>query len=76
MNVSLKFLFNTVVCCNTNKQTGGGEYSTRPYIGRLRPKAQTLLLLLLYRHAGVLLENIPLVKFIKTTSGIRVVYFP
>ena len=24
MNVSLKFLFNTVVCCNTNKQTNGG----------------------------------------------------
>ena len=50
MNVSLKFLFNTVVCCNTNKQTNGGggggggvaEYSTRLYIGRLCPKAQTL----------------------------------
>ena len=25
---------------------------------------------------GVLLENIPLVTFIKTTSGTRVVYFP
>ena len=25
---------------------------------------------------SVLLENIPLVKFIKTTSGTRVVYFP
>ena len=25
---------------------------------------------------SVLVENIPLVKFIKTTSGTRVVYFP
>ena len=25
---------------------------------------------------SVLLENVPLVKFIKSTSGIRVVYFP
>ena len=29
-----------------------------------------------YIDTSVLLENIPLVKFIKTTSGIRVVYFP
>ena len=29
-----------------------------------------------YIDTGVLLKNIPLVKFIKTTSGIRVVYFP
>ena len=29
-----------------------------------------------YIDASVLLENIPLVKFIKTTSGTRVVYFP
>ena len=29
-----------------------------------------------YIDTSVLLENIPLVKFIKTTSGTRVVYFP
>ena len=28
-----------------------------------------------YIHTSVLLENIPLVKFIKTTSGTRVVYY-
>ena len=31
---------------------------------------------LYYIDTSVLLENIPLVKFIKTTSGTRVVYFP
>ena len=31
---------------------------------------------LYYIDKSVLLENIPLVKFIKTTSGTRVVYFP
>ena len=30
----------------------------------------------IYIDTSVLLENIPLVKFIKTTSGTRVVYFP
>ena len=29
-----------------------------------------------YIDMSVLLENIPLVKFIKTASGTRVVYFP
>ena len=29
-----------------------------------------------YIDTSVLLENIPLIKFIKTTSGTRVVYFP
>ena len=29
-----------------------------------------------YKDTSVLLENIPLVKFIKTTSGTQVVYFP
>ena len=29
-----------------------------------------------YIDRSVLLENIPLVKFMKTTSGTRVVYFP
>ena len=29
-----------------------------------------------YIDRSVLLENIPLVKFIKTASGTRVVYFP
>ena len=29
-----------------------------------------------YIETSVLLENIPPVKFIKTTSGTRVVYFP
>ena len=29
-----------------------------------------------YIDTSVLLENIPLVKFIKTTSGTRMVYFP
>ena len=29
-----------------------------------------------YIDTSVLLENIPLVTFIKTTSGTRVVYFP
>ena len=31
--------------------------------------------MLYYIDTSVLLENIPLVKFIKTTSGTRVVYF-
>ena len=29
-----------------------------------------------YINTSVLLQNIPLVKFIKTTSGTRLVYFP
>ena len=32
--------------------------------------------ILYYIDTSVLLENIPLAKFIKTTSGTRVVYFP
>ena len=32
--------------------------------------------LIYYTDTSVLLENIPLVTFIKTTSGTRVVYFP
>ena len=32
--------------------------------------------LIYYIDTSVLLENIPLVKFIKSTSGTRVVYFP
>ena len=32
--------------------------------------------LIYYIDTSVLLENIPLVKFIKTTSGTRLVYFP
>ena len=34
------------------------------------------LTIICYIDTSVLLENIPLVKFIKTTSGTRVVYFP
>ena len=33
------------------------------------------IILFYYIATSVLLENIPLVKFIKTTSGTRVVYF-
>ena len=33
-------------------------------------------IIIYYIDTSVLLENIPLVKFIKTTSGTRVVYFP
>ena len=43
-------------------------------------KTEQFLLLLhiifYYIDTSVLLENIPLVQFIKTTSGTRVVYFP
>ena len=35
-----------------------------------------VLILIYYIDTSVLLENIPFVKFIKTTSGTRVVYFP
>ena len=35
-----------------------------------------LLILIYYIDTSVLLENIPLVKFVKTTSGTRVVYSP
>ena len=40
--------------------------------------SQTLLNIntLYYIDTSVLLENIPLVKFIKSTFGTRVVYFP
>ena len=36
-----------------------------------------IIIIIIYNiDTSVLLENIPLVKFIKTTSGTRVVYFP
>ena len=35
-----------------------------------------LFIIFYYIDTSVILENIPLVKFIKTTSGTRVVYFP
>ena len=35
-----------------------------------------IIIVIYYIDTSVLLENIPLVKFIKTTSGTRVVYFP
>ena len=35
-----------------------------------------VIIIIYYIDTSVLLENIPLVKFIKTTSGTRVVYFP
>ena len=34
------------------------------------------IIIIYYIDTSVLLENIPLVKFIETTSGTRVVYFP
>ena len=34
------------------------------------------IIIIYYIDTSVLLENIPLVKFIKTTSGTRVVYLP
>ena len=37
---------------------------------------QTCIIIVYYIDTSVLLENIPLVKLIKTTSGTRVVYFP
>ena len=38
--------------------------------------ANTLYILFYYIDTSVLLENIPLIKFIKTTSETRVVFFP
>ena len=38
--------------------------------------AKKLIIIFYYIDTSVLLENISLVKFIKTTSGTRVVYFP
>ena len=38
--------------------------------------ANTLYILFYYIDTSVLLENIPLIEFIKTTSETRVVYFP
>ena len=35
-----------------------------------------IIIIIYYIDTSVLLENIPLVKFIKTTFGTRVVYFP
>ena len=35
-----------------------------------------IIIIIYYIDTSVLLENIPLVKFIKTTSGTRLVYFP
>ena len=43
---------------------------------KLRFVAGPLISIIYYIDTSVLLENIPLVKFIKTTSGTRVVYFP
>ena len=37
---------------------------------------KTIIIIIYYIDTSVLLENIPLVKFIKTTSVTRVVYFP
>ena len=45
------------------------------FIGAFRLEVQTFTLFY-YIDTSVLLENIPLVKFVKTTSGTRVVYFP
>ena len=36
----------------------------------------TLHMYMYYIETSVLLENIPLIKFVKNTSGTRVVYFP
>ena len=38
--------------------------------------AEAIVIHFYYIDTSVLLENIPLVKFIKTTSRTRVVYFP
>ena len=42
----------------------------------LETRSTCFVFLFYYIDTGVLLENIPLVKFMKTTSGTRVVYFP
>ena len=39
-------------------------------------QANATAILFYYIDTSVLLENIPLVKFMKTTSGTRMVYFP
>ena len=50
-------------------------YSREYYTVRFRPEGWPLTLCY-YIDTSVLLENIPLVKFINATSGTRVVYFP
>ena len=47
-----------------------------PFSGFAQAKVKTKIILFYYIDTSVLLENIPLVKFIKTTLGTRVVYFP
>ena len=42
----------------------------------MSPSKENFNSVIYYIDTSVLLENIPLVKFIKTTSGTRVVYFP
>ena len=37
---------------------------------------QTCIIIVYYIDTSVLLENIPLVKLVETTSGTRVVHFP
>ena len=40
-------------------------------------RSRTMLIITYYYiDTSVLLENVPLVKFIKTTPGTRVIYFP
>ena len=51
-----------------------GITQTDPWIFFLG--GQTCIIIVYYIDTSVLLENIPLVKFIKTTSGTRLVYFP
>ena len=55
---------------------GLGDISGRVFTSSRCVNAIFTVISFYYLDKSVLLENIPLVKFIKTTSGTRVVYFP
>jgi len=54
-----------------SKSNGGSKVETPLHLNDQRQLNKTFY----YIDTSVLLENTPLVKFIKTTSGTRVVYF-
>ena len=59
-----------------NSAEGVLLYVTRVMLFKVNSVLKTLFSAFYYINTSVLLENIPLLKFIKTTFGTRVIHFP
>ena len=62
-----------IVACAANLHNAAHAFSSPSRCFQL---SRQIFISYYYMDTGVLLKNIPLVKFIKNTSGTRVVYFP